>query len=258
MSNLFQIVSITCWKAKCNISDDSLSKILLLRCWSRDRIHVTLRTRLNFRNWNEKSNGKWTLRLVEKVRLVAHINGYDRLEAEKQAWDILLASSSALPPSDPAQLSPTRSNHPESTSVNLQTSLLPPDQAAIVTSLIHPSESTPPSATRPTSTAVSNHRLTPSLPSSRLRTIATSLEPTIDTFADGVHKISQYRLAAERVADHVLGVAASVLEERDKAVKERSGTAGVMMKDVLGALGGVMAARGTGAGLKDGRRDWER
>lgn len=192
------------------------------------------------------------------MKLVAYVDGYYRLEAEKQAWDSLLASSSALPPLDSSQLSPTRSKHPKSTSVNLQTSHLPPDQVAIYTSLIHPSDSTPPSATQPNSTAVSNHEPTPSLPSSRLRTIATSLEPTIDTFTDGVHKISQYRLAAERVADHVLGVAASVLEERDKAVKERSGTASVMMKDVLGALGGVMAARSTPAATKDGRREWER
>lgn len=70
--------------------------------------------------------------------------------------------------------------------------------------------------------------------------LASSLEPHIDVFADGVHKIEQYRQTAERVADRVLGTAAKRLEERDREAKERVGTQGIGVGDILRGLAGVL------------------
>jgi kinetochore protein Mis13/DSN1 len=77
----------------------------------------------------------------------------------------------------------------------------------------------------------------------RLRALAQTLEPSVDIFADGVHKLAQYRIAAERVADKVLAHGARVLEERDKSVKEASGTVGLGGLDALRALGGALTRR---------------
>ena len=59
-------------------------------------------------------------------------------------------------------------------------------------------------------------------------------------FADGVHKMEQYRQTAERVADRVLGTAAKRLEERDRSAKARVGTQGIGVGDVLRGLAGVL------------------
>jgi kinetochore protein Mis13/DSN1 len=52
--------------------------------------------------------------------------------------------------------------------------------------------------------------------SARLNSITASLGSTIDAFADGIHQIGQYRIAAERVADKVLRACAEKLEDRDR------------------------------------------
>jgi kinetochore protein Mis13/DSN1 len=52
--------------------------------------------------------------------------------------------------------------------------------------------------------------------SKRLNAIQTSLGPTIDTFADGLHKIAQYRNSADNVASNVLRVCATKLDERER------------------------------------------
>jgi kinetochore protein Mis13/DSN1 len=77
----------------------------------------------------------------------------------------------------------------------------------------------------------------------RLDAILGMLEPTIDVFADGAHKLSQYRSMADRVADRILGTAAERLELRDRASKERSSTKNVSTGDVLGMLAKVGAER---------------
>ena len=81
---------------------------------------------------------------------------------------------------------------------------------------------------------------TPSALQSHLNKLSQSLEPSIDLFADGVHKMEQYRNTAERVADRVLGTAAKRLEERDREVKERAGAGGIGVGDVLRGLAGVL------------------
>jgi hypothetical protein len=81
---------------------------------------------------------------------------------------------------------------------------------------------------------------------SRMRAVNSSLEPQIDLFADGIHKMGQYRLAAERVADAVLGTTAKKLEIREKAAQEATGTSAVGAKEVLFALAGALNGRGEG------------
>lgn len=76
---------------------------------------------------------------------------------------------------------------------------------------------------------------------SHLTKLSQSLEPSIDLFADGVHKIEQYRNTAERVADRVLGTASKRLDERDRDVKARAGAAGIGVGDVLRGLAGVLS-----------------
>lgn len=75
---------------------------------------------------------------------------------------------------------------------------------------------------------------------SHLSKLSQSLEPNIDLFADGVHKIEQYRNTAERVADRVLSTAAKRLEDRDREVKERAGADGIGIGDLLRGLAGVL------------------
>ncbi|KAF2489659.1 hypothetical protein BU16DRAFT_575351 [Lophium mytilinum] len=189
----------------------------------------------------------------------------ERLEEEKATWEALTTtsliqpstSSPAMPPPPLPSKSPRRPKlqPPQPPAApQIDSSLLDPSQAAILAAL-HPELLTSePSSTTSTS---SNAHPTPAstLPTSdftfttstalqtRLTQLSRSLEPTIDTFADGVHKIEQYRLAAEHVADRVLGGAAKALEERDRAAKERAGTGGVAVVDVLSALGAVLGGR---------------
>ncbi|TID18715.1 hypothetical protein E2P81_ATG05697 [Venturia nashicola] len=156
-----------------------------------------------------------------------------RLQGEKQSWEGLLSTKSSpkSQPSDPAKIEPE---------------LLDPAQAAILTTL-EPSSTPTPNVTTtiPTKSSQNETNPTPSdshpTLSSRINRIVDSLEPRIDLFADGIHKISQYRLAAERVADKLLSSTADKLESRDQAAKEASGTAGVGAKEVLSALGGALS-----------------
>ncbi|RDI88200.1 hypothetical protein Vi05172_g2136 [Venturia inaequalis] len=156
-----------------------------------------------------------------------------RLQGEKQSWEGLLSTKSPpkSQPSEPAKIDPE---------------LLDPAQAAILTTLQTSSTLTPNATTSiPTKSSQNETHPTPSdlhpTLSSRINTIVDTLEPRIDLFADGIHKISQYRLAAERVADRLLSTTAEKLESRDRMAKEASGTAGVGAKDVLSALGGALS-----------------
>jgi kinetochore protein Mis13/DSN1 len=114
-------------------------------------------------------------------------------------------------------------------------SLLDPSQASILAALrtqSQPSDSKPPSSafTFTSPTALETH----------LSHLSLSLEPNIDLFADGLHKIEQYRNTAERVADRVLGTAAQRLEDRDKEGKMKVGSEGIGVGDVLRGLAGVL------------------
>lgn len=125
----------------------------------------------------------------------------------------------------------------------IDTSLLDPEQAAILSALqIAQQQPTPPDTQdveqQPPSSAFTF--TTPSALQTHLTKLSQSLEPNVDLFADGVHKIEQYRSTAERVADRVLGTASKRLDERDRDVKERVGAEGIGVGDVLRGLAGVL------------------
>jgi kinetochore protein Mis13/DSN1 len=132
----------------------------------------------------------------------------------------------------------------------IDASLLDPAQAAILTSLQrahagHPpppsSDPSHPDSKPPAASSFTFTFTTPAALQTHLSSLTQSLEPTIDFFADGVHKIEQYRATAERAADRVLGTAARRLEERERRGKEVVGSEGIGVGDVLRGLAGVLS-----------------
>lgn len=57
---------------------------------------------------------------------------------------------------------------------------------------------------------------------SRVNKVVSSLGPAIDTFADGLHKVGQYRIGADQVAGQVLSICADKLSEREKIGKQKA------------------------------------
>lgn len=114
----------------------------------------------------------------------------------------------------------------------IDATLLDPSQASILASLLGPSTAPEP-RTASESLVDSACR--------RIAAIAQSLEFKIDRFADGVHRLEQYRLGAERVADRVLESGARRLEERERerARKTEEPTSGAT--GIRGATGRVDA-----------------
>lgn len=154
-----------------------------------------------------------------------------RLEDEKAAWEALASTSNSMPP--PAAPS---TDAPIPTLSDIDTSLLEPAQASMLAFLQTPQpQPKPADGTRTSFTFTSSTSL-----QTHLDALAQSLEPNIDLFADGVHKIEQYRGTAERVADRILSTAARRLEEREKDVKARVGAEGIGVGDVLRGLAGVL------------------
>lgn len=62
----------------------------------------------------------------------------------------------------------------------------------------------------------------PSEISTRVSKVTSGLGPAIDTFADGVHKINQYRIGADQIASRLLSVCAEKLSEKEKAGKRKA------------------------------------
>ena len=141
-----------------------------------------------------------------------HADNIHRLQTEKRTWENTLSSSLRIAPSE--------------------TSLGKP-------STIDPSFLDDPSQT-PILEAVREMESLPSSIAKRLQKVTLDLEPQIDAFADGVQRISQYRIAAERVADRILSVTAEKLEKRDQVAREASGAAAVGSREVLSALSHVL------------------
>lgn len=56
----------------------------------------------------------------------------------------------------------------------------------------------------------------------RVDKLISNLEPSIDTFADGIHKINQYRIGADQIAGQVLSVCAHKLAEREKEGRRKA------------------------------------
>ncbi|KAL1964176.1 hypothetical protein VTN77DRAFT_7264 [Rasamsonia byssochlamydoides] len=156
-----------------------------------------------------------------------------RLQNERHALNALLR-----PPSIPhyesserrAEETEAQSSEAQSSSDALSqgpeaidTSVLDPSQQSLITSLgldnlriddNHQQESPSlPSAT--TTTTTSLPPISPATVSSRLSRITTSLAPTLDSFASGIHDIEIYRSAADNVSSKILRICSQRLEERD-------------------------------------------
>ncbi|KAL1606390.1 hypothetical protein SLS60_003793 [Paraconiothyrium brasiliense] len=155
----------------------------------------------------------------------------ERLEEEKAAWEALASFSKPPPPPSIQAITPTLSD--------IDASILDPQQASILAALQQSQPAQPAeSSSEPSSSTFTF--TTPAALQSHLEKLSLSLEPNIDLFADGVHKIEQYRKTADRVADRVLGTASKRLEERDKESKEKAGSEGIGVGDVLRGLAGVL------------------
>lgn len=136
-----------------------------------------------------------------------------RLRSERQSLEALLR-----PPSIPVL---ARSQLPSPSQAHLP---------AIDTSLLSSSEIT-------ILESLNASSLTPATISSCINRLSASVGPTIDAFADGVHKIAQYRDAAERVSGRVLSICAQKLEERDRGRRRCAvGETGESSDDLIGVL----------------------
>jgi hypothetical protein len=156
------------------------------------------------------------------------------LEEEKVAWESLVSSSKEAAP-------PPQTQAPTFGLADIDASLLDPTQAPILAALRQSTEQDQPHAESSTSQPSSAFTFTTSTAlQTHLTKLSLSLEPNIDLFTDGVHKIEQYRNTADRVADRVLGTAAKRLDERDREIKEREGADGIGVGDILRGLAGVL------------------
>ncbi|KIV94638.1 hypothetical protein PV10_02386 [Exophiala mesophila] len=113
-----------------------------------------------------------------------------RLRAEKEALESLLRPPSLPPRGDARSPEPDRS-------------LLSASDLAAVDVL--------------TQNPMPGERIT-----QELNAVFESVGPTIDSFADSIHKIGQYRTAADNVADRVLAMCAEMLEQREKQGLKRA------------------------------------
>lgn len=77
----------------------------------------------------------------------------------------------------------------------------------------------------------------------RLNTISISLGPMVDSFADGVHKIGQFRDAADNLAGRALGICAEKLAEKENrarpSAQDGQSSPGTQLGNVLRSLSRV-------------------
>ncbi|KAI4191441.1 MAG: hypothetical protein L6R41_000092 [Letrouitia leprolyta] len=150
-----------------------------------------------------------------------------RLQTERQTWETLLR-----PPSESLSLSPTTANpDPHSISSELLASPTQISTLSVLQSYVPATSSTTSTdSKKPKSSSSSSSPKDSSLPttndlqsstSSRLRTITSNLEFSIDMFATNVHALNAYKTTADRVAGEVLAISAEALEERDVVGRRR-------------------------------------
>lgn len=141
----------------------------------------------------------------------------ERLRANRAALESL-----NQPPSIPG----AGEIEPDPSLVDSDRSLLSPEDAALLDTLQAASSST---------MTVQN----------RLDMISASLGPTIDSFADGIHKIGQYRNAADNIAGRALAICAEKLAEKENqgrpnmAQDEQQASPGTQLGNVLRSLSRV-------------------
>ncbi|KAF2666527.1 hypothetical protein BT63DRAFT_481040 [Microthyrium microscopicum] len=137
----------------------------------------------------------------------------EHLEAEEKTWKELLPKSKPV-------TKPT--SEPDSSEINQE--LLSDSQRAIMSSL---------------KLSTSSNDSTQAI-SARIQAIAGKLEPTVDAFADGIHRLGTYADTAGQIADRIKGIWAKRLERRDEEAKASSGSADIASRDVLRALAGKL------------------
>jgi kinetochore protein Mis13/DSN1 len=154
------------------------------------------------------------------------------LNEEESAWKTLLKPPK---PEEPAHQS--QQPRPEERRPRLQSQKLDPS-FAIDTTLLDPKQLSllgyldPPLTASTTATQSSLATKV----SARIETLTSNLEPSIDAFADGVHRLSQYNMSAARIADRVKNIWAQRLEKRDVEARSHGGNGEVGGRDILRAL----------------------
>jgi kinetochore protein Mis13/DSN1 len=119
-----------------------------------------------------------------------------RLRAEKESLEACLR-----PPSLPPSHAPDNQRIPS----KIDRSLLSEAAATTLESIV--------AARNPTSTDTLTRRV---------NEILEAIGPTIDQFADGVHRIGQYRTAADGVSSRVLAICAEKLTDREKEGRKKA------------------------------------
>ncbi|KAI1116233.1 Mis12-Mtw1 protein family-domain-containing protein [Nemania sp. NC0429] len=148
-----------------------------------------------------------------------------RLKLEKQKWQSLKQQ----PPEMPLLFD---SPEPKASQSLPDASLLDPDEAQILASLLGPSGALADSQIPKTQ--------------SRLQELQGSLEFKIDRLEDNVHRIEQRMETASRQADRVLSLSAARLKEREEREKTRAGTKDMPIMEVLRGLSKILPEGGGG------------
>lgn len=145
-----------------------------------------------------------------------------RLQNERHALNALLRQPS-LPPLEPPPSEQTVKDDPTSKNLPvIDEAILDLSQRTIITTLapdglrIHREGGSSDEKILPTSTT--NPSLPPATISRRLSRLTSSLAPTLDAFASGLHDIDLYRSTADRLSHQMLKVCSDRLEERDSRI----------------------------------------
>lgn len=172
-----------------------------------------------------------------------------RLQEEKRSWDSLLKTPSLISSSTSSSKSKDKEALPDAaqlpeTTPGVNPSLLDdPEQARILASLTSLSLDPAASSSVNNAPAMRPPSISQTELEARLQAITASLEPQIDLFADGLHKVAQFRATAERVASSILASSAERLAERDMEAKKAAGTENIGTGDVLRALAGALGGK---------------
>ena len=140
-----------------------------------------------------------------------------RLKKEREEWDTLARSAIPAPTPEKQKITPTLEPGLRGLSPVNSDLLSTPDRAIFA------------QLNELTSSSTGTNAL-----QQRLQGISSSLEFSIDQFAQGVHAMATTRDMAERVADKSLKDATDILEERDKEKKQKTGNI-----EPMGALRGL-------------------
>ncbi|QSS58886.1 Mis12-Mtw1 domain-containing protein [Histoplasma capsulatum] len=151
-----------------------------------------------------------------------------KLQLERQSLTSLVRPPSIPKIKPPSSTSIQQSENQQPSTCTPQTEVINPalldsSQLAILTALnplnstrAPSDESAPTAQTDSSCTSISNITF-------RLSHLTTSLIPTLDSFASGIHDIELFRRAADDVAGQVLAICARLLEERDQLRQKRIG-----------------------------------